>query len=92
LFFRFLRQPSRPITPRPVAKRGRATRSGVVASEVALTPTHREWGKQNPLHKKPKAKQYQTFRHMNLKKFQELLPQIVLPSVIADTGALRAIG
>jgi hypothetical protein len=34
--FRFLRQPSRPIAPRPAAKSGRAAGSGVVNEESKL--------------------------------------------------------
>ena len=36
MFFRFLRQPSRPKPPRPVAKSGSAAGSGVVATGVML--------------------------------------------------------
>jgi len=39
-FFRFLRQPSRPNAPRPVAKRGRAAGSGVAVTLTLSNPMY----------------------------------------------------
>ena len=53
--FRFLRQPSSPIAPRPVAKRGRAAGRGVALLRVAA-PTRFDGAPQHKFTTTPSAK------------------------------------